>query len=156
MGVEYVPLEDLLRQSDIVSLHVPLIPSTERLINKERIQMMKPGAMLINVSRGGLIDTDAVLHGLETGCLGAVGLDVFETESSLFFEDWSPTYSGRLSGWDRRLSLLTSLPNVIVTPHSAFLTKDALANIVKVRPGGLAACVEAGRASGSRGERRNG
>ena len=119
----------LLAAADVVSLHVPLLPSTERMIDGRAIQRMRKGAMLINVSRGGLIDTDALIRGLEEGQLGAVGLDVYEQESSVFFEDWSATTERRMSTWDRRLALLTSFPNVIVTPHSAFLTKDALAKI---------------------------
>lgn len=117
IGVEYRELDEVLAGSDVVSLHVPLLPSTERMIDSQAIRKMRRGAMLINVSRGGLIDTDALIRGLEDGQLGAVGLDVYEQESSVFFEDWSATTERRMSTWDRRLSLLTSFPNVIVTPH---------------------------------------
>ena len=89
LGAIYLPLEELLPQCDIITLHCPLLPSTFHLINKEAINMMKPGTMLINTSRGGLIDSDALFVGLESNQIGALGLDVYEKEESLFFKDFT-------------------------------------------------------------------
>jgi len=130
LGVEYLGLDEMLPQCDILTLHWPLLPSTHHIINKERISRMKPGAMLINVSRGGLVETDALCEALERGQIGAVGMDVYEDEDALFFEDWSQyTAQERMRFWDRRLKTLLSYPQVLVTPHSAFLTREALHNI---------------------------
>lgn len=120
-GVQYLPLPDLLRKSDIVSLHCPLLPSTHYLIRAETIALMKPGAMLINTSRGALVDTRAVIEALKTGHLGALGLDVYEEEADLFFED----QSGQLLQDDVFARLLT-FPNVLITGHQAFFTREAL------------------------------
>jgi D-lactate dehydrogenase len=120
-GVQYLPLPDLLRKSDIVSLHCPLLPSTHYLIRAETIASMKPGAMLINTSRGALVDTRAVIQALKTGHLGALGLDVYEEEADLFFED----QSGQLLQDDVFARLLT-FPNVLITGHQAFFTREAL------------------------------
>jgi D-lactate dehydrogenase len=120
-GVQYLPLPDLLRKSDIVSLHCPLLPSTHYLIRAETIALMKPGAMLINTSRGALVDTRAVIQALKTGHLGALGLDVYEEEADLFFED----QSGQLLQDDVFARLLT-FPNVLITGHQAFFTREAL------------------------------
>jgi D-lactate dehydrogenase len=95
-----------------------------------RISKMKPGAVLINVSRGGLVDTDALIEGLESGQVGGVGMDVYESEGGLFFKDYTQySQPERLKFWDRRFKLLLTYPNVIITPHSAFLTEQALTNI---------------------------
>jgi D-lactate dehydrogenase len=129
-GAEYVSLDELLKESDIVSLHVPLLASTHHIINKERIGMMRKHAILINVSRGGLIDTDALVTALENDHLFGVGLDVYDKEDSLFFKDFTEmTKENRMKAWDRSFKLLVSLPQVIVTPHVAFLTQEALKNI---------------------------
>lgn len=123
-GVEYVDFETLLHKSDIISLHCPLTPETYHLINKESIDQMKPGAMLINTSRGALIDTVAVIKGLKSGKIGYLGLDVYEEEADLFFED----ISDKILKDDVFARLLT-FPNVIITGHQAFFTSNALENI---------------------------
>lgn len=120
-GVEYLPLEQLLEQSRIVTLHCPLLPATHHLINAERIERMQEGVMLINTSRGGLVDTQAVIDGLKQGRIGSLGLDVYEEEADLFFDD----KSGTVIQDDLFMRLLT-FPNVVVTAHQAFFTADAL------------------------------
>lgn len=120
-GVVYLPLDELLQQSRIVSLHCPLLPATYHLINAERINLMQPGAMLINTSRGGLVDTGAVIEGLKQGQIGSLGLDVYEEEADLFFDD----KSGTVIQDDLFMRLLT-FPNVVVTAHQAFFTREAL------------------------------
>nr|4ZGS_A Chain A, Putative D-lactate dehydrogenase [Chlamydomonas reinhardtii]4ZGS_B Chain B, Putative D-lactate dehydrogenase [Chlamydomonas reinhardtii]4ZGS_C Chain C, Putative D-lactate dehydrogenase [Chlamydomonas reinhardtii]4ZGS_D Chain D, Putative D-lactate dehydrogenase [Chlamydomonas reinhardtii]4ZGS_E Chain E, Putative D-lactate dehydrogenase [Chlamydomonas reinhardtii]4ZGS_F Chain F, Putative D-lactate dehydrogenase [Chlamydomonas reinhardtii]4ZGS_G Chain G, Putative D-lactate dehydrogen len=130
MGIPYVSLDELLAMSDIVTLHCPLLPSTRQLINKESIQKMKKGVMLINVSRGGLIDSAALFDALESGQIGALGLDVYENEGGLFFVDHTKfDPSVRMQKWDRQFRTLLSYPQVLVTPHTAFLTEEALNNI---------------------------
>jgi len=120
-GVAFVPLEDLLTASDIVSLHCPLTPTTHHLIDAARIARMKPGVMLVNTSRGGLVDTRAVIAALKTGRIGTLGLDVYEEEADLFFEDKSNAIIG-----DDVFSRLLTFPNVVVTAHQAFFTRNAL------------------------------
>ncbi len=124
LGVSFVTLDELLMQSDIISLHAPLTPETHHLINTEAIEKMKSGVMLINTGRGGLIDTNALLDGLRTGKIGYAGLDVYEEESAYFFEDFSDSIMT-----DDILARLTTFNNVIITSHQAFLTKEALKNI---------------------------
>jgi D-lactate dehydrogenase len=126
-SVEYVPMSDLLVRSDIVSLHVPLTPETFHFLNRETLDQMKPGAVLINTSRGKLIDTKALLESLKKGRLGGVALDVYEEEEGLFFED----HSGEVL-LDDELSRLLTFPNVLVTSHQAFLTHEALTEIARV------------------------
>lgn len=121
LGAEYVPLEDLLRRSAIVTLHCPLTPQTRHLIDARAIALMRRGAMLVNTSRGALIDTRAVIAGLKSGQLGHLGLDVYEEEADLFFED----LSNRTLQDDVFARLLT-FGNVIVTGHQAFFTREAL------------------------------
>ena len=123
-GLEYVTLDRLLAESDIVSLHCPLLPDTHHMINADALAKAKPGFVLINTSRGGLVDSDALLAALRDGTVGAAGLDVYEEESDWFYEDRSD-----VTRQNKTLSLLVSLPNVIVTSHQAFLTREALANI---------------------------
>ena len=125
-GLEYVPLERLLAEADVISLHCPLLPDTRHLINAETLAKVKHGVTLINTSRGGLIDSEALLAALREGTVGAAGLDVYEEESEWFYEDRSD-----VTLQNKTLSLLVSLPNVIVTSHQAFLTKEALANIAQ-------------------------
>lgn len=120
-GVNYLPLEELLEQCRIVTLHCPLLPATHHLINAERIARMQEGVMLINTSRGGLVDTRAVIDGLKQGRIGSLGLDVYEEEAELFFDD----KSGTVIQDDLFMRLLT-FPNVVVTAHQAFFTADAL------------------------------
>lgn len=126
MGVKYVSLEELYRQSDIISLHCPLMTQTYHLIHDHAVQLMKKGVMLINTSRGGLVDTKAVIKGLKQEKIGYLGLDVYEEEAALFFED----HSGHIIQDDVFARLLT-FPNVMITSHQAFLTKNALANIAE-------------------------
>ncbi|PRW33160.1 D-lactate dehydrogenase [Chlorella sorokiniana] len=141
LGAEYVPLEQLLRESDLVSLHCPLFESNFHLMNQERLRMMKPTSILINVSRGGLVDTNALIVALEQNTIGAVGMDVYEDESRLFDEDWvEVSTKDRMHKWDRRWSYLKSFPQVILTPHSAFATKEALGNIADTTIDNLRAC----------------
>lgn len=134
MGVPYKSLDEILSTCDIVTLHCPLLPSTYHLINKECIAKMKPGLMLINVSRGGLVDTEALFDGLDDGRIGSVGLDVYENESDLFFVDhtmYDTRTRMRMKTCNRQLNTLMAYPQVLVTPHSAFLTHEALDNIAK-------------------------
>lgn len=123
---EYMTLENLLSQSDIVSLHCPLTENTHHLIDSETISLMKPGVMLVNTSRGGLIDTKAAIKGLKSKQIGYLALDVYERESDIFFED----LSGEIIQDDVFERLLT-FPNVIITGHQAFFTEDALTNIAE-------------------------
>jgi D-lactate dehydrogenase len=125
-GARYVPLEQLLSASDIVTLHCPLLPATHHLIDAGAVARMKPGAMLINTSRGALIDTRAVIEGLKSGRIGALGLDVYEEEEALFFED----LSGQVLQDDVFARLLT-FPNVVITGHQGFLTEEALTAIAE-------------------------
>jgi D-lactate dehydrogenase len=124
LGTSYVPLPDLLAASDIVSLHCPLTPETRHLLDGAALARMKPGAMLINTGRGALVDTKAVIEALKAGRLGHLGLDVYEEEAALFFED----RSWRILQDDVFARLLT-FPNVIVTGHQGFFTAEALAAI---------------------------
>lgn len=117
-------LDEMLSESDIVSLYAPLMPQTYHIIGARAISRMKPGAMLINTSRGGLVDTQALVDGLKSGKIGSAGLDVYEEEGDYFFED----YSNALIADDTLARLLT-FNNVIVTSHQAFLTHEALTNI---------------------------
>lgn len=118
---KYVDMDELLKESDIISLHCPLTKENFHLINEETISKMKKGVFVINTSRGQLIDTHALIEGLKNGIVGAAGLDVYEEETTLFFEDFSSEIIP-----DDTLTRLISMPNVIVTSHQAFLTKEAL------------------------------
>jgi D-lactate dehydrogenase len=126
LGVRYVGLEELLGSADIVSLHCPLTPETRHLVDADALGRMKPGVMLINTGRGALVDTAAVIAALKTGRIGALGLDVYEEEEALFFED----LSGTVIQDDVFMRLLT-FPNVMVTAHQAFFTEDALLAIAE-------------------------
>jgi D-lactate dehydrogenase len=125
-GVRYVPLEDVCAGADIVSLHCPLLPSTHHMVNQRTIALMKPGVMLINTSRGGLVDTRAVIEALKTGHIGLLGLDVYEEEGDLFFDDLSDSIIQ-----DDVFTRLLTLPNVVVTAHQAFFTRNALEAIAE-------------------------
>jgi D-lactate dehydrogenase len=127
IGVQYMELSQLFSQSDIITLHCPLTPENHHLINKEAIAQMKPHVMLINTSRGALIDTDAIITGLKSSQIGALGLDVYEQESALFFED----RSDRIMQDDTFARLMT-FPNVMITGHQAFFTEDAMRAIAEV------------------------
>jgi D-lactate dehydrogenase len=126
LSVRYVDLPELLMNADIISLHCPLVPATHHLINEQSLQSLKPGAMLINTSRGGLIDTRAAIAGIKAGKIGALGIDVYEQEETLFFQDLSETII-----LDDTFQLLQSFPNVMITAHQGFFTRDALTNIAE-------------------------
>lgn len=140
LGGKYVELPELFANSDIISLHCPLTPETHHLINAEAIEQIKPGVMLINTSRGALIDTQAVIEGLKSGKIGYLGVDVYEQESELFFED----LSGAIIQ-DDIFQRLTTFPNVLITGHQAFFTAEALHNIAETTFANIAD-VEQGRA----------
>ena len=126
MGMTYLPLPELLEQADILSLHCPLTPDTHHIIDQRAVEVMKPGVALINTSRGALIDTAAVIEGLKSGKIGLLGLDVYEEEGDLFFED----LSNKIIQDDVFMRLLT-FPNVVVTSHQAFFTREALTDIAE-------------------------
>lgn len=123
-GVEYTSLEEVLKLSDIISLHCPLTPETKYMINHESINAMKKGVMLINTSRGGLINTRDVLIALKKGKIGYLGIDVYEQEENLFFNDLSESIVE-----DDMISRLISFPNVLITSHQGFFTNEALEQI---------------------------
>ncbi|MBR3505802.1 MAG: 2-hydroxyacid dehydrogenase [Lentisphaeria bacterium] len=124
LNFEYVPLETVFRESDIISLHCPLTPENHHMINDETIAMMKKGIVLINTSRGRLIHSAALVNGLKSGRIGAAGLDVYEEETDYFFEDRSDC-----AVLDDILARLMTFPNVIVSSHQAFFTAEAERNI---------------------------
>lgn len=124
LDASWVDLETVLTQSDILSLHLPLNPGSRHLIDAQALNRMKTGAILINTSRGGLIETDALVLAIKSGKLGGVCLDVYELEEGVFFENLSETGIA-----DDRLARLLTLPNVLITSHQGFLTHEALANI---------------------------
>lgn len=125
-GVEYVSLDDLLKDADIITLHCPLTPETHHLIHAQNISKMKHGVMLINTSRGAVIDTRAVLEALKSGQIGYLGLDVYEEEGDLFFRDLSDTVMQ-----DDVFARLLTFPNVVITAHQAFFTREALTSIAQ-------------------------
>jgi len=139
LGVEYLGLPDLFATSEIVSLHCPLTPETHHLIDAAAVSQMREGVMLINTSRGALVDTRALIDGLKRGRIGYVGLDVYEEEADLFFED----LSGKVIQDDVFARLMT-FPNVIVTGHQAFFTANALARIAETTLGNLTALEQEG------------
>jgi D-lactate dehydrogenase len=124
LAAEYVDVPTLCRQSDIITLHTPLTPETKYLISSETLAAMKRGVMLINTSRGGLVDTKAVIEALKSGHIGYLGLDVYEYEQGLFFNDFSD-----IALQDDMIARLMTFPNVLITSHQAFLTDTALRNI---------------------------
>jgi len=134
LGAEYVPLGELFARSDIVTLHCPLTPSSHHLVDDAALASMKRGAMLINTSRGALVDTRAAIDALKTGQLGSMGLDVYEEEADLFFEDLSNTVLR-----DDVFARLLTFPNVIVTAHQAFFTHEALTAIADTTLGNVLA-----------------
>ena len=123
-GLNYTSLEEIYKNCDIISLHCPLSNDNHHMINEETISKMKNGVMIINTSRGGLVDSKALLEGLKDKKIGAVGLDVYEEEADLFYKDNSSKIID-----DDVLALLISMPNVIITSHQAYLTEEALNNI---------------------------
>ena len=133
-GVLYTDARTLARESEVISLHTPLTPETHHIIRRETLELMKPDTILINVSRGALIDTKALIEALKCRRLGGVGLDVYEEEEGVFFED----LSGQILQDDDLARLLT-FPNVLITAHQAFLTREALAEIARVTVANLSA-----------------
>ncbi len=127
MGVNYVELPTLLANADIISLHCPLTPETFHCVNVDTLKMMKPGVMIVNTSRGGLIDTAAIVESLKLGQVGALGIDVYEEEADLFFENLSDQVIQ-----DDVFSRLLTFPNVLITGHQAFFTREAMAKIAEV------------------------
>ncbi|MBP1561285.1 MAG: 2-hydroxyacid dehydrogenase [Oscillospiraceae bacterium] len=126
-GIDYVTPDKLFAESDVISLHCPLTSSTRYIINEASLAKMKEGVFILNTSRGQLIDSDALLQALKDGKVRGAGLDVYEEETSIFFEDYSSTIIQ-----DDVLALLVSMPNVIMTSHQAFLTDEALQKIAEV------------------------
>lgn len=126
LGVRYLPLDEVLQQAQIISLHCPLTADTRHLINQQSLARLQPGSMLINTGRGALVDTPALIDALKDGQLGYLGLDVYEEEAALFFEDQSD-----LPLQDDVLARLLTFPNVIITAHQAFLTREALSAIAE-------------------------
>ena len=131
-GIEYVTLEELFSRSDVISLHCPLTEETRHMINGAAIEKMKKGVVILNTSRGALIDAEALLEGIKARKVGAACLDVYEEEADIFFED----RSGHILN-DELLARLISMPNVIVTSHQAFLTEEALNNIAETTVGNI-------------------
>ncbi len=125
-GARFVELPELYSQSDIISLHVPLTPLTRHLLNPAAFDQMKKGVMVINTGRGALIDSAALIHALKTGRVGYAGLDVYEEEEAVFFEDHSNQVLQ-----DDQLARLLTFPNVLITSHQGFLTEEALTNIAR-------------------------
>lgn len=121
LEAEYVSVEELMRKSDVISLHCPLTSETEHIVNKDTIAMMKQGVYLVNTSRGALIDTDALIDGLLQKKFGGVGLDVYEEEEGIFYED----RSGEIIQ-DENLARLVTFPNVLITSHMGFFTSEAM------------------------------
>lgn len=139
-GVKYVELDELLAHSDIISLHCPLTEETQHLIGKEAIDKCKKGVVLINTSRGALVDSEALLAGIKSRQIGAACLDVYEEESDWFFEDNSANIME-----DDTLARLISMPNVIVTSHQAFLTEEALENIAETTVDNIISLLKTGQ-----------
>jgi D-lactate dehydrogenase len=127
MGVKYVSMHELCQNADIISLHCPLTPDTHHLINDAMLVQMKPGVMLINTGRGALIDTKAVIQALKQKTIGYLGIDVYEEEENLFFQDLSDVIIQ-----DDVFGRLQTFPNVIITGHQAFFTQEALKNIAEI------------------------
>ena len=143
MGVEYVALDALWERADIVTLHAPLTPETRHLVDAAAIARMKPGVMIVNTGRGALVDTPAVIDGLKTGRIGYLGLDVYEEEEGLFFQDLSSHVIQ-----DDVFARLLTFPNVVVTAHQAFFTREAVRAIAETTLGNVSA-FEEGRRSGN-------
>jgi D-lactate dehydrogenase len=141
LGMRYVPREEMFARADIITLHCPLTPDTHHMIRSETLPLLKPGMMLINTSRGAVIDTQAVIRGLKDGVIGGLGLDVYEEEADLFFEDLSNDVLR-----DDVFARLLTFPNVLVTGHQAFFTREALGNIAETTLANISAFAEHGHA----------
>ncbi len=140
LGMRYVELPELLAASDVISLHCPLTPQTRHLIDADALARMKPGAMLLNTSRGAVVDTRALITALKAGTLGSLGLDVYEEEADLFFRDLSDEVLH-----DDVFARLLTFPNVLITGHQAFFTEDALTAIAATTLANLDAFEARGR-----------
>ncbi|ORX77238.1 D-lactate dehydrogenase [Anaeromyces robustus] len=138
--INYVTLDELFEKSDIISLHCPLTDETYHLVNKDSVEKMKKGIVIINTSRGALVDSQALLQGIKSRKIGAACLDVYEEESNVFFNN----FSGHIIE-DDVLARLISFPNVIVTSHQAFLTAEALENIAKTTLGNITQFLKEGK-----------
>lgn len=141
LGVQYTPFAELLERSEIISIHCPLTPATLHLFDTKTLRMMKNGAMLINTSRGAVVNTRAVIAGLKSGKIGALGLDVYEEEGDLFFRDLSETMLQ-----DDVFARLLTFPNVLITGHQGFFTREALIAIAETTLLNLSSFEENGRA----------
>ncbi|RDI61272.1 2-hydroxyacid dehydrogenase [Microvirga subterranea] len=141
LGVRYVPVAELLSSSDVITLHCPLTPDTHHLIDDASLGLMKRGVMLINTSRGAVIDTRAVVRGLKDGIIGSLGLDVYEEEADLFFEDLSSRFIS-----DDLFARLLTFPNVLITGHQAFFTQEALTSIAETTFANITAFEKTGHA----------
>ena len=140
-GVRYVAREELFAASEIVTLHCPLTPKTRHLVDTACLRQVKRGMMLINTSRGAVVDTHAVIRGLKDGTIGSLGLDVYEEEAGLFFEDHSDRFIQ-----DDVFARLLTFPNVLITGHQAFFTEEALQNIAETTIANITAFAATGRA----------
>jgi D-lactate dehydrogenase len=143
LGVRYEDLDTLLGECDVITLHCPLTPETHHIIDEAALRKVKPGVMIVNTSRGALIDTPAAIQALKDGRIGHLALDVYEEEEALFFEDLSDT-----GIQDDVFARLLTFPNVLITAHQAFFTEEALRNIAEATLGNATAFGE-GRASGN-------
>jgi len=135
LGVSYVSLDELYARADIITLHCPLTPDTHHLINKTSLEKMKNGVMLINTSRGAVLDTTATIDGLKSGKIGYLGLDVYEQEGDLFFKDLSDKVIQ-----DDIFERLLTFPNVLVTGHQGFFTHEAMSNIANTTLENVSLC----------------
>jgi len=126
MGVTYVGFDELVGSADVLSLHCPLTPDTHHLIDADVVARLKPGVMIVNTSRGGLIDAPALIDGLKSGRVGSLALDVYEEEGDVFFEDLSNDVLQ-----DDVLARLLTFPNVLITSHQAFFTAEAMQKIAQ-------------------------
>jgi len=140
MGYCYVTLEELLKTADVISIHVPYLPSTHHLINVQNVEMIKRGAYLVNTARGAIVETDALVKGLESGIFAGVGLDVLEEEGEIK-DEMKFLKEGNLEGGKMKTiiedQMLMRMPNVLMTPHNAFNTQEALERILQTTIGNI-------------------
>jgi D-lactate dehydrogenase len=139
-GMRYAELDEVFAVADILTLHCPLTPQTHHIVNAQAIQKMKTGVVLINTSRGGLIDTAAVIDGLKSGRIGYLGLDVYEEEGDLFFEDLSNVVLQ-----DDTFARLLTFPNVVITGHQAFFTRNAMKQIAQTTLANVTEVLQSGQ-----------
>lgn len=149
LGARYVSFDELLQQSDIISLHCPLTPTTRHMVDEQALRQIKRGAMLLNTSRGGVVDTTAVIAALKDGRLGGLGIDVYEEESDLFFRDLSDDVLQ-----DDVFARLLTFPNVLITGHQAFFTAEALTAIAETTLANVTSFVSEGRPRHALGSER--